>query len=127
MSPIAQTMIVGAAGFLGSVARFGVAVLFARLGLATAFPLGTLVINVVGSLALGLLLGWGAARGGLPEHLRLAIGVGFLGAFTTFSTFTVEADAIVREGSTARALAYVVLSVVLGLAAARVGYGMMAR
>ncbi len=113
-------MVVGTAGFAGAVARFGVATLFARLGVA--FPVGTLVINVAGSMALGALFGWGESRGVIPEHLRLAIGVGFLGAFTTFSTFSVESDALLRDGLTTRAIVYVLLSVTLGLLAARAGY-----
>jgi CrcB protein len=96
MNALAQVMLVGVAGFAGAIARFGIASLVARLG--WNFPLGTLLINVVGSFALGLLIGWGAAKGTLPEHLRLAVGVGFLGAFTTFSAFAVETDALFRTG-----------------------------
>jgi CrcB protein len=125
MSPIVQTMIVGAAGFVGAIARFGAATLAARLGVG--FPYGTMAINVAGSFAAGALYGWGAGRGDLPEHLRLAIGVGFLGAFTTFSTFTAETDALLRAGMMWRAAAYVGLSLVVGLLAARGGYVLMGR
>ena len=123
MNALSQMMIVGVAGFAGAVARFGVAAAAARIGLT--FPLGTLFINVAGSFALGMLIGWGIAKGTLPEHLRLAIGVGFLGAFTTFSTFAVETDGLLRSGATVSASVYVLLSVVLAIVAARVGYALM--
>jgi CrcB protein len=114
-------LLVGAGGFLGANARF----LLARWigeGVATRFPLGTFVINVTGSFLLGV-LGTAVAQKLVPgaDHLRLALGVGFLGAYTTFSTFEYETHALLEDGLSAAALANVALSVVVGLVAVRLG------
>lgn len=85
------------------------------------FPWGTLAINVAGSLLLGVLAAL-AVEGHLASVPFAAAGAGFCGAFTTFSTFTWEALAMVEEGLLARAAGYVGLSLVLGLGAAALGY-----
>ena len=99
------------------VALFGAAGALSRYGIASAvgtrsFPVATLAVNVAGSFLLGLLLASGASA-----TARTALGVGFLGAFTTFSTFAVEADGLSRTTATT----YVLLSVVLGIGAAMLG------
>lgn len=83
-------------------------------------PWGTLVVNLVGCLALGLLVGVDVERG-LPEGVGTVVGTGALGAFTTFSTFSVEAARLVEEGDAGAAVRYVVASVLLGLLAAALG------
>ena len=114
-------LLVGAGGFLGANARFLLARWIGETA-ATRFPLGTFVINVTGSFALGL-LGAALAQRLVPgsDHLRLALGVGFLGAYTTFSTFELETHALLEDGLSATALANVALSVVAGLLAVRLG------
>jgi CrcB protein len=87
----------------------------------TVFPWGTLVVNLVGSLVLGLLAGLGSDAD-LPTWAEMGIGVGFCGAFTTYSTFGFETVRLVEGGARLFATANVVLSVVLGLAAAVGGY-----
>ena len=104
------------AGATGAVARYGVGT---AVGVRT-FPWATLGINVVGSFLLGVLLQ--AAPGRLDDDVRIALGVGFLGAFTTFSTFGYETVAMLRDGRTSTAAAYVVASVVVGIGAAALGY-----
>ena len=113
MSPALRVVLIGAAGAAGALSRYGVGVLVGR----GAFPWATLGINVAGSFLLGLLVG--AAT--VSSDARLVVGVGFLGAFTTFSTFTVDAVDLVREGRAGVAAAYVLASVLLGLAAAGAG------
>jgi CrcB protein len=114
-------LLVGVGGFLGANARF----LFARaVGAAidTRFPLGTFVVNVSGSFLLGLL---GAIVAGrfLPasDALRLALGVGFLGAYTTFSTFEFETHALLEDGLGWLAMLNIAASVFVGLIAVRAG------
>ncbi|HSH46692.1 MAG TPA: fluoride efflux transporter CrcB [Longimicrobiales bacterium] len=108
-------------GALGALARYGLAGWVQdRLGLA--FPWGTLAVNVLGCLLMGLALRYFEALRPTPE-LRALVGVGLLGAFTTFSTFSFEAVALLENGAWGRAAAYVLASVVVGIAAV---YGGMA-
>lgn len=114
-----QIALVAAGGALGAATRYGVAVAAARW-LGAGFPWGTLLVNVAGGFAMGLLV----ARAG-PEHesLRLAIGVGFLGGFTTFSAFSLETVRLMQH-QPGLAMAYVLASVVLCVGACWVGLGL---
>lgn len=85
------------------------------------FPLGTLAINVTGSLALGLLMG-GADRGGVSDLAIDAIGAGLLGSYTTFSTFSWETLRMLEEGSVWQAAVNVLTNVGAGWAAAALGF-----
>ena len=89
----------------------------------SAFPWGTLTVNLAGSLLLGLLVG-GAAAGGVSEAVLLAVGVGLCGAFTTYSTFGYETVRLVGDGSSWLALANALVSVLLGLACGWAGFGL---
>lgn len=121
MTLFSQAMLVGGAGFAGAIARWGVMVLTPRW-LSNWPALATLVINVTGSFALGILMGFIAGKGGTgTQALRLAIGVGFLGSFTTFSTFAYETYAMFSVGQMFRAMLNITLSLALGLAAVRLG------
>jgi len=80
---------VAVGGAVGAVARYLVARV-AAASLGPAFPYGTLTVNLVGSLILGLLAGFAIGRVTVPAPIRLLVGVGFCGSFTTFSTFAVE-------------------------------------
>lgn len=88
---------------------------------AADFPWGTLLINVVGSLLLGLLVGAVWSRPGTPAWLRAGLGVGTLGAFTTFSAVMVSAVAMSASGQWMLAVGYLVASVILGVGAAALG------
>lgn len=104
---------VAVGGAFGAVARH----LINISPLATAagkFPLPTFVINVVGSFLIGLLFVVLGERMEVSENVRLALIVGFLGAFTTFSTFEMEIFSLARERQTMMAILYLVLSVVVG-------------
>lgn len=112
--------LVGLGGILGAWARLylGLAV---ALRVGTSFPYGTLLINVLGCFVLGVINTLVLERG-VADAWRLALGVGFCGAFTTFSTFGFETLALLREGRYGAAATYVVLSNMLGLAAATLGW-----
>ena len=111
------TLLVAVGGVLGVLARFGIG----RLTLHhEALLWSTVAINIVGSFLLGLLV----AEQWFSREVRDGIGVGFLGGFTTFSTFSVQAVLEVDAGEPVRALAYVVASVGGGLLAATAGYAL---
>ncbi len=111
-----QLLLVALGGALGSLARYGVGVAAARwLGLA--FPWGTLAVNVAGGFAMGVL----AARiGPDQENLRLLLGVGVLGGFTTFSAFSLETVRLMEQAPAQGAL-YVAASLVLSVGACWAG------
>jgi CrcB protein len=113
---VTHAFAVALGGALGAVARYGVG---AAVG-GRSFPWATLVINVAGSFALGVVLAGAATR--WPPAVASAATVGFLGAFTTFSTFSFEATQLLRDGRPAAAGTYVAISVVLGLLASAGGY-----
>ncbi len=114
-------LLVGVGGFIGANARFVVARWAGGVSEAR-FPLGTFLINVSGSFLLGVLGGLVTLKAGPHgDALRLALGVGFLGAFTTFSTFEYETHALLEDGVWLTAMLNVVLSLVAGLVAVRLG------
>lgn len=107
-------------GAVGCCARYGLSQ-FVHLFYAKSFPVATLAINVLGSFALGFLFFWTLERLTIGPTLRVAILTGGLGGFTTFSTFMVETLLLAEAGAFGRAALYVLLSVVLGFAAAFAG------
>jgi fluoride exporter len=113
-------ILVGIGGLLGAVSRYLVDGWVARLT-AASFPWGTLVINVSGSLVLGFLFALSVERGVLPSEIRPAVLIGFIGAYTTFSTWMLESWRLVEDGSYLAAFANVAGSVVLGVAAVVLG------
>jgi CrcB protein len=121
MATLMPYLLVGLGGFIGANARFVVARLVGGL-FETKFPLGTFVINVSGSFLLGV-LGTLVAQKVMPnsESMRLALGVGFLGAYTTFSTFEFETHALFDDGSWLTATTNMFASLFVGLLAVRAG------
>lgn len=86
-----------------------------------AFPLGTFIVNLSGSLVLGVVVGVFLAHTSWPDSARLVAGTGFIGAYTTFSTFTFESFRLLREGARAYAVANLAGSLVAGFLAAAAG------
>ena len=114
-------LIVFLGGGLGAALRHGVN----RMALAwfgPAFPVGTLIVNIVGSLAMGLLIGAFAAFGPAGNTMRLFLATGILGGFTTFSAFSLDALTLWERGDVGLAAAYVAASVLLSLAAVTAGF-----
>ena len=110
-----QSLLVGAGGFAGAVLRYGVQTLVLRHAPLSVFPYGTLVVNLLGCLAIGALAGLTVSRDLFSEELRSLIFVGLLGGFTTFSAFGYETFALIRDGEYPSAAAYAALHLVLGL------------
>lgn len=115
---IRQILLVGIGGAAGSILRFLIAIVVSRW-LPTAFPLGTFLINILGSFLIGVL----ASRFAAPADLgtRLLLVTGFCGGFTTFSTFSSENLTLLQNQQTALAFLNIIGSVVLGLGAAWLG------
>ena len=113
-------IVVAGFGALGALARWGASKLVTTS--ASGLPWATLLVNGVGSLLLGLLTGWCLASSSLDERWRIALATGFLGSFTTFSTFSVETIQLVDGGRWGLAFANVLLQLVVGLSAAAIGF-----
>ena len=112
-----KLLLVAAGGAAGAVARYGLGVQALRV-FGPGWPAGTLIANVLGGLLMGLLAGVLALRGEADqERLRLLLGVGVLGGFTTFSAFSLETALMIERRAFAAATAYAVGSVVLAVAA----------
>ena len=109
---------------LGGAVGAGARHLVGRAALALwgpGFPVGTLAVNVIGGLAMGLLAGWLATRASGDEALRYLLGVGVLGGFTTFSAFSLETVLMIERGEVTTALFYVLASVILSVGAVFAG------
>ena len=111
---------------IGGALRHGVNLGAARL-FGFGFPLGTLIVNIAGSFAMGLLAGYFAFRPGVPQHLRLFLTTGILGGFTTFSAFSLDAALLMERHAYALAAAYVAGSVCAAVAALFLGMALFAR
>ena len=117
-------LIIGLGGFTGSILRYLAAGWVQRLSDTPFFPYGTLGVNVLGCLAIGLLGGWAENAELFSPAARAFLFIGLLGGFTTFSTFGYETMALLREKAVIPALLYVALHLLLGLAAVALGYGL---
>ncbi len=106
-----QWLAIALGGALGAMARFGVSS-WANEHFDHRYPLGTLLVNVVGSFVMGVFYVLIIERGVLPAEWRALIMTGFLGAFTTFSTYSLDALNLWQAGNTGLALGYIFMSVV---------------
>jgi len=125
--PIAS-LLVASGGAVGSWLRFVTARLWTMaVGpvAAAAFPWPTLIVNVIGSLAMGLLAGWLARHAAGADSWRLLLGVGVSGGFTTFSSFALEFGLFVERGALGLGFVYVAMSLLAGIGALFAGLAMM--
>ena len=120
-TPVQHILMVALGGAVGAVARYGLSRLV-ELWAGTTFPFGTLVVNVLGCLAIGLVMGWVSTRSELSDTVRLMLVVGFLGSLTTFSTFGADTITLVRDGMVPQALGNVALNLVVGFGAVLLGF-----
>lgn len=115
MNPIFPVM---AGGAIGAALRYLVSLALAG---RNGFPFGTFAVNLIGAFAMGLLAAL-VLRGAVSESVRLFVGVGILGGFTTFSAFSLESFQMIERGQMAMAAGYAVASVVGSIAALAIGY-----
>jgi len=119
-----KILMVGMGGFTGSICRYIVSDLTHRLFNDPFFPYGTLTVNVVGCLLIGLLGGLSETRQIFSPEIRALVLIGFLGGFTTFSTFGYEIFTIARDGQFVAALTNLMLHLVLGFSSVWFGFSM---
>ncbi len=115
-----ELLAIAVGGALGAVARFSLGNTIGEV-FGTDFPYGILFINILGSFLMGVLFVFLVEEGHLPAVWRSALMVGFLGAFTTFSTFSMQALGLMEEGRLIAAASYVIGSVVLSILALMIG------
>jgi len=115
-----NVLVIGIGGFVGAVARYGIALWIGQRW-GRSFPFGTFIINVSGSFLIGLLMTLMAERFTENPQWRLLLVVGFLGAYTTFSTFEYETGALLKDGEWLFAMLNIILSVVVGFIALKLG------
>jgi CrcB protein len=113
-------LLVGAGGFLGAIARY---LVDGWVSAATGgrFPFGTMAVNLTGAFVLGVLFALSVERGGLPASIRVPVLIGFIGAYTTFSTLMLESWRLVEDGSYAVAAGNLIGSIVFGMLAVVAG------
>ena len=112
---LVNLLLVGAGGFFGAIARYAVGTIVADRW-HPEWPWGTFIINITGCFFIGFFLTMAAERATIPDAWRLVFSVGFVGAYTTFSTYEYETVRLVQTGAYGRALSYVVFSTVIGFA-----------
>jgi len=119
---IANAVLVGSGGFLGALARYALGGIIHRLVPLTTFPYGTLAVNSLGCIMIGVLAGLIDSRQLFGPEFRLFALIGLVGGFTTFSTFGYETFAMIRDVEYLQAAANIILHVVFGLALVWLGY-----
>lgn len=119
--------LVGSGGFIGAVFRYGLSGFVQRNAALSTFPYGTLAVNLVGCLLIGIAVGLVDSRQMFGPEFRLFALIGLLGGFTTYSTFGYETFALLRDADYMRAMGNVTVHVVLGLVLVWLGYSLASR
>lgn len=118
---IKPLLIVGIGGALGSILRY-VCQRFLPGISGSGFPWNTLLVNLAGCFIIGLLIGWFTRNSQAPEYIKLFAVTGFCGGFTTFSAFSIETFQLMKSDKWLWAIAYIALSVVIGILLTFSGY-----
>ena len=122
MQTFQNILLVGFGGFIGSVFRYLVSGLMHNIFRTDLFPLGTVTVNIIGCLVIGLLGGWADHLQALSSHIRLFLFLGLLGGFTTFSAFGYETMAMLRDREFLFAFVNVSVHLLFGFGAVLLGY-----
>lgn len=121
MQKIIPFALVGIGGFLGAIARYGVAIFFSR-NTSLYFPFATFVVNILGCFLIGF-LSYIAVYVKIfePDYIRYFFSIGFVGAFTTFSTFEMEISNLINDKAFILAIIYILSSLFIGFLAVKLG------
>jgi CrcB protein len=120
-NPAVSFLWVAVGGAAGSCLRYGVSRLLGPAAVGHGFPWATLSVNVIGSLGLGLVFVLGEGRSWLGADVRLLLGTGVMGGFTTYSAFNLESIGLMQSGAWGRGLSYMAATAALCLAAGALG------
>ena len=124
---MAIVLLVGAGGFLGSIARYLVSGWVQRAAENSWFPYGTMAVNILGCIVIGVLAGLAENRGILTPHSRAFLLIGVLGGFTTFSSFSYDTTSLFNDGRILAAVLNIAVQVVLGIAVTWLSYHLVQR
>ena len=119
MNMLRNFLLVGLGGGIGAMLRFLISPVLFKSG---AFPVYTMLINIIGSLCIGIIFAWSLKDEHFPEHLKFFLAAGLCGGFTTFSAFSLENLVLIRGGNYGMALIYILGSVVACLVAVFAGF-----
>ena len=111
-------LLVGLGGSIGSMLRYAVSHFFR----SSSFPIATLIVNIIGSLVIGIVIGIAAKDAGFSQNWKLFLTTGICGGFTTFSAFSAENLLMLQNGKYILSLVYICSSIVAGIAAAWLGF-----
>lgn len=120
-----KLFIIGCGGFFGAVLRYLVSLLVTKIFPQSLIPLGTLSVNIFGSFLMGACNGYMMFNTMISENLKYLLMAGFLGAFTTYSTFSIEAFFLLKDNGFYLMSFYIFLHLILGIGAAMAGYFLM--
>lgn len=114
---------IGLGSFIGGILRYLLSQIIHEK-YVSSFPIGTLIVNIIGCLAIGMVYGL-SDRGSLPQEFRLFLATGILGGFTTFSAFSNESFIMIQEGQYLYGFTYISLSIILGIFSTFIGYSLI--
>jgi fluoride exporter len=117
-----KVLIIGCGGFFGSISRYLVGGIVHKILDQPFFPYGTLTVNILGCFLIGFLNGMVETRQFFSPEIRSLVFIGFLGGFTTFSTFGYESFSFMRDGQYGSTIANITIHIVLGLSAVVFGH-----
>jgi CrcB protein len=115
---IKNLLLVGLGGSIGSMARYAASLIIH----SKLFPYATLSVNIIGSFIIGIVFALSIKEAGLSNNWKLFLATGICGGFTTFSAFSLENIGLLQSGKTGMAITFIVLSIILGIAACYLGY-----
>jgi CrcB protein len=120
-----KLLLVGFGGFIGAISRYWIGSYFEGHSEFLSFPVGILIVNLVGCLIIGMLAGLAESTTLISEEIKLLLFVGLLGSFTTFSTFSHDTMNLITNGLFIHAMLNVLISVVIGIVAVALGFKSM--